>query len=85
VKTLLVLAALFVYVAIVEQRTPVLRAALMAAVVVVASHFYRRLDLVNSAAISALLLLIARPLYVNRISAFIFGNWNNRWSGSAGD
>jgi competence protein ComEC len=63
-KTLLVLLALYAYVLVVEQRSPVLRAALMAAVVIVAAYFYRRLDLLNSAAVAALLLLIANPLYV---------------------
>jgi competence protein ComEC len=56
--TLLLLIA---YVAIVEQRTPVLRAALMAAIVVVGGFFFRRLELLNCAAIAALLLLVARP------------------------
>jgi len=56
--TLLLLIA---YVAVVEQRTPVLRAALMAAIVVVGGFFFRRLELLNSAAIAALLLLVARP------------------------
>ena len=49
------------YVAVVEQRTPVLRAASMAAIVVVGGFFFRRLELLNSAAIAALLLLVARP------------------------
>jgi competence protein ComEC len=52
---------LIAYVAVVEQRTPVLRAALMAAIVVVGGFFFRRLELLNSAAIAALLLLVARP------------------------
>jgi competence protein ComEC len=63
-RALLVLAALFAYVLAVEQRAPVLRAAVMAAVVVVAGCFHRRVDLLNSAAVAALLLLIASPLYV---------------------
>jgi competence protein ComEC len=63
-RTLLVLAALFTYVMIVEQRAPVLRAALMATAVILGSYFYRRLDLLNSAALAALVLLIAKPLYV---------------------
>jgi competence protein ComEC len=53
---------LLAYVAVVQQRTPVLRAALMAAIVLVGRLFFRRLDLLNSAAIAALVLLIARPL-----------------------
>jgi competence protein ComEC len=53
---------LLAYVAVVEQRTPVLRAALMAAIVVVGGFFFRRLELLNSAAIAALVLLVAKPL-----------------------
>ena len=58
------LALLFAYVAMVEQRPPVLRAALMASIVAMGAIFYRRLDLLNSAAVAALLLLVARPLLV---------------------
>jgi competence protein ComEC len=57
--TLLLLAA---YVAAVEQRTPVLRAGLMAALVLLGSLFFRRLEILNSAAVAALVLLVARPL-----------------------
>ena len=55
------LTLLFAYVAVVEQRAPVLRAALMTAIVVIGSFFFRRLDLLNSAALAALILLIAKP------------------------
>jgi competence protein ComEC len=48
--------------AVIEQRPPVLRAALMTAIVVLGGFFYRRLDVLNSAAIAALALLVARPL-----------------------
>ncbi|HLW43154.1 MAG TPA: DNA internalization-related competence protein ComEC/Rec2 [Candidatus Acidoferrales bacterium] len=58
------LTLLFAYVAVIEQRPPVLRATLMATVVVLGGFFYRRLDLFNSAAIAALVLLIVRPLAV---------------------
>lgn len=54
--------ALCAYVALIEQRPPVMRATLMALIVLVGMCFFRRLDLVNSAAVAALLLLIARPL-----------------------
>jgi competence protein ComEC len=63
------LTFLLAYVAVIEQRPPVLRATLMAAIVVLGGFFYRRLDLLNSAAIAALILLIARPLAV-RDSSF---------------
>jgi competence protein ComEC len=57
--TLLMLVA---YVAVVEQRTTVLRAVLMAAIVVVGRFFFRRLEWLNSAALAALVLMIADPL-----------------------
>jgi competence protein ComEC len=56
----LTLLLLLAYVAVVEQRTPVLRAALMAAIVVAGGFFFRRLEVLNSAAIVALLLLVAK-------------------------
>lgn len=59
---LFTLALLFLYVAIVEERPPVLRAAVMTAIVVLGGFFFRRLELLNSAAIAALILLIAKPL-----------------------
>ncbi|MGB9463535.1 MAG: ComEC/Rec2 family competence protein, partial [Candidatus Acidiferrum sp.] len=66
---LVTLTLLFAYVAVVEQRPPVLRAALMTAIVVMSGLFFRRLDLLNSAGIAALILLIAKPLAV-RDSSF---------------
>jgi competence protein ComEC len=55
------LTVLFAYVAVVEQRAPVLRATLMATMVVLGGFFFRRLDLLNSAALAALVLLVAKP------------------------
>jgi competence protein ComEC len=49
------------YVAVIEQRPPVLRAALMTLVVVLALLFFRRVELLNSVAIAALVLLVASP------------------------
>jgi competence protein ComEC len=63
------LTLLFAYVAVVEQRPPVIRAALMTAIVVIGGLFFRRLELLNSAAIAALILLVAKPLAV-RDSSF---------------
>ncbi len=63
VATWLMLTLLFAYVMMVEQRTPVLRAGLMITIVMMGSYFYRRLELLNSAALAALLLLIAKPTY----------------------
>ena len=66
---LFTLSLLFAYVAVVEQRPPVLRAAIMAAIVVLGGFFYRRLDLLNSAALAGLILLVANPLAI-RDSSF---------------
>src|SRR5713101_1350913 len=68
---LLTLSLLFAYVAVVEQRPPVLRAAIMAAIVVLGGFLYRRLDLLNSAALAALILLVASPFAI-RDSSFQF-------------
>lgn len=57
------------YVGVVEERPPVLRAALMAGLVLLGHLYFRRLDLLNSAAIAALILLVAKPLAV-RDSSF---------------
>jgi competence protein ComEC len=59
--TIVTLIALVAYVGIVEDRPPVLRAALMAALYLCAQLFYRRMDLLNMAALSALVILAARP------------------------
>src|SRR5260221_1014548 len=59
--TVLLLAALFAYIAVVEQRAPVLRAGLMTGIVVLAGFFYRRLEILNSAALAAMVLLVAKP------------------------
>lgn len=60
--TFLTLLILTAYVAIVEDRPPILRAGLMAAAVLLGRLFYRRMDLLNTAALAALIILIARPL-----------------------
>jgi competence protein ComEC len=59
---LFTLSMLGAYVAVVEERAPVLRAAMMAAMVVLGGFFFRRLELLNSAALAALILLVAKPL-----------------------
>ena len=65
VSSLLLLCFLAAYVAVVEQRVPVLRAGIMVAIVVVESSFHRRLDLLNSAGLAALGLLVANPQFLN--------------------
>jgi competence protein ComEC len=64
VLSLLTLVLLLSYVSIVEQRPPVLRAALMAGIVVFGRMLFRQLDLLNSAALAALLILLAQPLEI---------------------
>ena len=59
--TMLLLTALIAYIAVVEQRAPVLRAGLMTGIVVLAGFFYRRLEILNSAAVAAIALLVAKP------------------------
>ncbi|MHB8525704.1 MAG: DNA internalization-related competence protein ComEC/Rec2 [Candidatus Acidiferrales bacterium] len=58
VVTLVVLAG---YLGIVQDRPPILRAALMTAIFLCARLLFRRVALVNTVALAALILLIARP------------------------
>jgi competence protein ComEC len=60
-RVLLTIVALAAYAGIVEDRPPILRAVLMAAVFLSAKLIYRRMDLINVAAISALILLAVKP------------------------
>src|SRR5712671_3856027 len=60
-RTLLTLIVLAAYVGIVEDRPPILRAALMAALYLSARLLYRRMDLLNVAALSGLGILAVRP------------------------
>ena len=60
-RTLLTVFALAAYVGIVEDRPPILRAALMAALYLSARLLYRRMDLLNVAALAALGILAVRP------------------------
>jgi competence protein ComEC len=60
-STLLTLAALATYVGILEDRPPILRAALMAALFLCAQPLFRRVDLLNTIAAAALVILAARP------------------------
>jgi competence protein ComEC len=53
--------ALAAYACIVEDRPPIIRAVLMATVYLLAKLLYRRMDLLNVAAISALTILAVRP------------------------
>ena len=60
-STLLVIAALAAYVAIVEDRPPILRAALMATIYLLTRLLFRRSDLLNVMGIAALVILALRP------------------------
>jgi competence protein ComEC len=60
-RILLTFMALAAYACIVEDRPPIVRAILMAAVFLSAKLIYRRMDLLNVAAISALVILAVRP------------------------
>jgi competence protein ComEC len=59
--TLLTLAALGAYVGVVQERPPILRAALMATAFLLARLLFRRVELLNTVALAALALLIAAP------------------------
>jgi competence protein ComEC len=59
--TFITLAVLAGYVAVVADRPPILRAALMAAAALFARLLFRRVSLLNAVAFAALLLLIAKP------------------------
>ena len=55
------LAVLVCYLGIVQDRPPILRAALMASIYLVAVPLYRGIDPLQSVAIAAVILLVARP------------------------
>jgi competence protein ComEC len=55
------LCALLAYLAIVQDRPPILRATLMAALYLLARAFFRRLNTLQTAAVVALLILFVRP------------------------
>jgi len=59
--TIITLAVLAGYVAVVANRPPILRAALMAAAVLLARLLFRHVALLNVVALAALVLLVVRP------------------------
>ncbi|MGH9571952.1 MAG: DNA internalization-related competence protein ComEC/Rec2 [Candidatus Acidiferrales bacterium] len=61
---LITLGALAAYVGVVEDRAPILRAALMAAIYLLARPLFRRIDLLNVVALAALCLLIWNPAFI---------------------
>jgi competence protein ComEC len=60
-RTLVTLTALGAYVAVVEDRTPIVRASLMAAAYLLGRLLFRRTHLLNAIGLAALLILLARP------------------------
>jgi competence protein ComEC len=61
VTSLVTFAVLAGYVGMVQDRPPILRAALMAGLYLIARPFVRRIDLLNTVALAALVLLVWRP------------------------
>ena len=59
--SLVTLAALVGYALMVQDRTPIVRATLMAAFYLCSRPFFRRIDLLNSVALAALVILLWRP------------------------
>ncbi len=62
------LLALFFFAAVVQDRPPILRATLMAAFFLLAQPLYRRVALLNTVAIAAILLLAAHPSMLRDMS-----------------
>ncbi len=62
--TFLTLAVLAAYVAIVQDRPPILRAALMAAIFLFSRFLFRRVELLNTVALAALVLLLGKPSFL---------------------
>lgn len=61
VTSLVTLAALAAYVGIVQDRPPILRAALMAALYLCARPLFRKIELLNTVALAALVILAWKP------------------------
>lgn len=59
--SLITLAVLAAYVGLVQDRPPILRAALMASLFLCARPLFRRIDLLNTVALAALVLLMWKP------------------------
>lgn len=61
IRTLLTLAALASYVGVVEDRPPIIRAALMAAAYLLGRLLFRRTHLLNAIGLAAMVILLFRP------------------------
>jgi competence protein ComEC len=62
------IAALGVYVAIIEDRPPIMRAALMAAIYLLARTLFRRVALLNAVSLAAVVILLFRPSEITQAS-----------------
>ncbi len=60
-RALLTMAALCLYMAIIEDRPPIVRAALMATIYLLARMLYRRTALLNAVSLAAIAILLFRP------------------------
>lgn len=65
---MLTIAALCFYMAIIEDRPPITRAALMAIIYLLARIFYRRVALLNAVSLAAIAILLFRPSEVAQAS-----------------
>ena len=67
-RALLTIAALCFYIAIIEDRPPIVRAALMATVYLLARMLYRRVSLLNAVSLAAIAILLFRPSEIAQVS-----------------
>jgi competence protein ComEC len=67
-RALLTVAALGLYVALIEDRAPIARAALMAAIYLFARMLFRRVALLNAVGLAAVVILLLRPSEITQAS-----------------
>jgi competence protein ComEC len=67
-RAITTIAALSLYVAIIEDRPPIMRAALMAAIYLVARMLFRRVALLNAVSLAAVVILLFRPSEITQAS-----------------
>jgi competence protein ComEC len=67
-RALLTISALGLYVAIIEDRPPILRTALMAAIYLLARALFRRVSLLNAVGLAAVVILLFRPSEIAQAS-----------------
>jgi competence protein ComEC len=67
-RALMTIAALGFYMGIIEDRPPIVRAALMAIIYLLGRILYRRIALLNTVSIAAITILLARPSEIGQTS-----------------